>query len=314
MKNLKIVCLDADALGHDIDLSIFDKFGEFKTYPITKPEDTIKRLKDTDIVITNKVLITKDVIASTNLKLICVSATGINNVDIKAANEAGIPVKNVAGYSTNSVVQHTFSLLFELTNNTRYYSNYVSDGKWAQSELPTHLGRQIHEIAGKKFGIIGLGNVGQKVAQVAQTFGCEVLYYSTSGKNNNSKYKNISLVELLQTCDIISIHAPLNENTKNLLNATNLPKIKQGTIFMNFGRGGIVDEHILAKLIDEKDIKVGLDVLEQEPMSENSPFFNVKKQENLVITPHIAWASIDARRVLIEKIALNINKFLSNES
>lgn len=310
MNNLKIVFLDADTLGYDVDLSVFEQFGNFQAYSKTEAKDTIKRLENADIVITNKVLITKDVITNTNLKLICVTATGVNNIDLEAAKVANIPVKNVAGYSTNSVLEHTFALLFELTKNTCYYTNYVSAGEWAKSDIFTHLGRPISEIYGKKFGIIGLGTIGEKVAQAAKLFGCEVAYYSTSGKNSNSNYKSVSLDELLTTSDIVSIHAPLNDNTKNLLNASNLSKMKNGAILMNLGRGGIINEADLAKFIDEKDLKVALDVLEIEPMSKDNPLFGVEKKENLIITPHIAWASIEARTLLVKKVVQNIKDFL----
>ncbi|NLY03492.1 MAG: D-2-hydroxyacid dehydrogenase, partial [Campylobacter sp.] len=300
---MKIVCLDADTLGYDVDLKIFEKFGSFYAYSNTKAEDTIKRLKDVDIVITNKVLITKQVIEQTNLKLICVSATGLNNIDLKAAKESGIPVKNVAGYSTNSVVQQTFATLLELTNNTNYYRTFVNNGEWVKNDIFTHLGPKINEIAGRKFGIIGLGTIGKKVAVIASAFGCEIYYYSTSGKNKNSEYISVGLDELLATCDIISIHAPLNEQTRNLISKDELNRLKPGAILMNFGRGGIVNEADLAKVIDKKEIKVALDVLETEPMVENHPFLSIRNKQNLLITPHIAWASIEARTLLIEKIA-----------
>ena len=168
---MKIVCLDADTLGKDANLELFKEFGEFVSYNITKPEQTIERLQGADVVITNKVLITDEVMANTNLKLICVSATGINNIDANAAKERGIPVKNVAGYSTNSVVQQTFASLLALTNAVSYYGTYGTNGEWVKSEIFTNLDRPISEIAGKEFGIIGLGTIGKKVATIAEAFG-----------------------------------------------------------------------------------------------------------------------------------------------
>lgn len=311
---MKIVCLDALTLG-DIDLGIFNKFGEFKSYETTPNSDTnliIERLKDADIVITNKVLITKEVMQSLNLKLICISATGMNNVDLKAAKELKIEVKNVAGYSTNSVIQQTFASLFTLLNNTIFYSDYVKSGKWAKSEIFTNLDKPIVEIYGKKFGIIGLGEIGQGVARIAKSFGAEVAYYSTSGKNKNDEFKSVLLDEMLKNFDIISIHAPLNENTKNLIGEKELNKMKNGAVIMNFGRGGIIDEKALAKAVDEKNIKAILDVLEIEPMIKNHPLLNVKNKNNLLITPHVAWGSKTARDLLIKKISLNIENFLKN--
>ncbi|MBO7370413.1 MAG: hydroxyacid dehydrogenase, partial [Campylobacter sp.] len=214
---MKIVCLDADTLGKDANLELFKEFGEFVSYNITKPEQTIERLQGADVVITNKVLITDEVMANTNLKLICVSATGINNIDANAAKERGIPVKNVAGYSTNSVVQQTFASLLALTNAVSYYGTYGTNGEWVKSEIFTNLDRPISEIAGKEFGIIGLGTIGKKVALIAESFGAKVRYYSTSGANTNNEYVRVSLDSLLKTFDLISIHAPLNDKTANLI-------------------------------------------------------------------------------------------------
>ncbi|MDA3056535.1 MULTISPECIES: D-2-hydroxyacid dehydrogenase [unclassified Campylobacter] len=310
---MKIVCLDADTLGKDANLELFKEFGEFVSYNITKPEQTIERLQSADVVITNKVLITDEVMANTNLKLICVSATGINNIDANAAKERGIPVKNVAGYSTNSVVQQTFASLLALTNAVSYYGAYGTNGEWVKSEIFTNLDRPISEIAGKEFGIIGLGTIGKKVATIAEAFGAKVRYYSTSGANTNNEYVRVSLDSLLKTCDIISIHAPLNDKTANLIGEEELNKMKNGAILMNFGRGGIVDENALAKAIDEKNLKVALDVLEKEPMIENHPLLSVKNKENLIITPHIAWASNEARATLVELVAKNIKDFVNGK-
>lgn len=310
---MKVVCLDADTLGKDANLDIFKEFGEFVSYNVTKPEEAIERLQGADVVITNKVLITDEVMANTNLKLICVSATGINNIDANAAKERGIPVKNVAGYSTNSVVQQTFASLLALTNAVSYYNGYCQDGEWVKSEIFTNLDRPISEIAGKEFGIIGLGTIGKKVAGIAEAFGAKVRYYSTSGANTNDEYVRVSLDSLLKTCDIISIHAPLNDKTANLIGEAELNKMKNGAILMNFGRGGIVDENALAKAIDEKNLKVAVDVLEKEPMIENHPLLSVKNKENLIITPHIAWASNEARAKLVELVAKNIKDFINGK-
>ena len=305
---MKIVCLDAATLGENVDLSVFKKFGEFISYQKTKSEEIVPRLKGVDVVITNKVIIDKAVMEATNLKLICISATGMNNVDLEHAKVKNIAVKNVAGYSTASVVQHTFAMLFELTNHIKFYDEYVKSGEWVKSEIFTYLGADISEIAGKEFGIIGRG-----VAVVARAFGANVSYYSTSGANKNSEFKQKSLDELLRNSDIISIHAPLNEKTRNLLGANEINLLKDDAIVLNLGRGGIVDEVAMARAIDERNLRFGTDVLESEPMSENSPFLNVKNKENLLITPHVAWGSLEARKTLITKIAANIENFI-NES
>lgn len=314
-ENMKIVCLDADTLGNDVDLdSVFGKFGEFVNYNMTDETQTIQRLQNADIVLTNKVLITKDVIAKTNLKLICVTATGVNNIDLDAAKKANILVKNVAGYSTNSVVQQTFANILAIRNSTSYYENYGknSDG-WAKSPIFVNLDKPIFELSGKKFCVIGLGTIGLEVAKVAQAFGCEVSYYSTSGNNSNSNFKRVSFDEVLKS-DIISIHAPLNENTKNLFNSQTLNQLKDGAMLVNSGRGGIVDEEYMAKLIDEREIYFITDVLEKEPIVVNHPLLKVKNKDRLMITPHIAWASVEARRKLIELSVKNIEDFIKDQN
>ena len=307
---MKIVCLDAATLGSDVNLDVFGQFGEFVSYQTTAAAERVERLKGADVVITNKVVIDKDVMDATNLKLICISATGMNNVNLAYAAAKGIAVKNVAGYSTASVVQHTFALLFELTNHIKFYDEYVKSGEWVKSEIFTYLGADISEIAGKEFGIIGLGEIGRGVAAVARAFGANVSYYSTSGANKNSEFKQKSLDELLRSSDIISIHAPLNEKTRNLLGINEINLLKDDAIVLNLGRGGIVDEAAMARAIDERNLRFGTDVLEREPMSESSPFLKVKNRANLVITPHVAWGSLEARKRLISLIVKNIEEFI----
>lgn len=308
---MKIVCLDADTLGNDIDLeAIFSQVGEFVSYSKTAPNQVIERLDGADIVLTNKVIIDENVIKNTNLKLICVTATGVNNIDLDAAQKAKIVVKNVADYSTNSVVQQTFASLFALLNQTAYYDKYAkSPNGWAKSEIFVHLGKQISQISSKKFGIVGLGNIGKSVAKVAKSFGCKVGYFSTSGQNKNKKYKKLNFKKLLK-CDIISIHAPLNENTKNLFCAKTIKRLKNGTILMNFGRGGIVDEKAVAKAIENEQIYFVSDVLSNEPIEQNHPFLALKNKDRLILTPHIAWSSLEARKRLIEITLENINNFM----
>ena len=307
---MKLVCLDAATLGSDVNLDVFRQFGEFVSYQTTAVDERIERLKGADVVITNKVVIDKAVMEATNLKLICISATGMNNVDLEHAKAKNIAVKNVAGYSTASVVQHTFALLFELTNRIKFYDEYVKSGEWVKSEIFTYLGADISEIAGKEFGIIGLGEIGRGVARIAAAFGARVSYYSTSGANKNSEFKQKSLDELLRSSDIISIHAPLNEKTRNLLGINEINLLRDNAIVLNLGRGGIVDETAMARAIDERNLRFGTDVLECEPMSENSPFLKVKNRANLVITPHVAWGSLEARKRLISLIVKNIEEFI----
>jgi len=306
-----IVILDAKTLGEDLDLSTLNDFGEVKTYQTTSPEKTLERIQTADIIITNKVVITAQMMEEApQLKLICIAATGMNNVDLDAAKMMGIEVENVAGYSTQSVVQHTFSMALYLIEKMAYYDTVVKSGKWTKSALFTDVSKPFFEIAGKKWGIIGLGSIGQEVAKVATAFGAEVCYYSTSGKNHSQPYSRLKLDELLESCDIVSIHAPLNKKTENLISASNLAHLKKGAILLNLGRGSIVNEADLATELDRREIYVGLDVLTPEPIAKDNPLMHVKHQERLLITPHIAWASVEARHKLLEGIVDNIATFL----
>ena len=308
---MKIVLLDTDTLGK-VDLSIFEKFGKLEKYNVTCKEDTLQRVKEADIVITNKVVIDKAIMQKCpNLKLICIAATGMNNVDLDFAKEKGIEVKNVAGYSTASVAQATFTLLFSLIGSSAYYDAYVKSGGWSKSPIFTHLQREFFEIKDKTWGIIGLGNIGKSVAGIATAFGAKVVYYSTSGINRNSDYQRKSLDDLLKTSDIISIHAPLNEKTDNLIGKQELSMMKKGAIILNMGRGGIVNEEDLAYAIDNFDIYAGLDVSKEEPMKLDNPLLHVKNIDNIVFSPHIAWASREARKTLINMVAENIEKFVN---
>lgn len=303
---MKIAILDALTFG-EIDLSAFDALGEVSLYQTTTPEQTQERIIEADVIVTNKVVITQEQMrAAKNLKLIAIAATGMNNVDLNAAKELAIEVKNVAGYSTDSVIQHTFSMLFYLIGHSSYYDSFVKDSSYAKSPIFTNISRPFFEIKGKKWGIIGLGAIGRGVASVASAFGAELLYHSTSGALREEPYKSVSLETLMSSCDIISIHAPLNEQTQNLLGYKELSQCKEGAVILNLGRGGIIDEEAVARIIDERDISFGLDVLEREPIRENHPLMSIKNSQNLYITPHIAWASTEARERLIELIIENI--------
>ncbi len=313
---MKIVVLDTDTLGQVKGLDKLSTFGEVVYYPFTTSEsETIERITGAQIVLTNKVKITQRVVdESPTLELVCVTATGTNNIDFEATNKAGIIVKNVSGYSTNSVTQHTFAMLFYLIEHLPYYDEYVQRGGYAKSEIFTNLKKPFWEIKGKKIGIIGLGTIGQQVATIATAFGATVQYYSTTGKNNNDIYKRVELKELLETSDVVSIHAPLTEKTNNLISTKELSYMKESAILLNTGRGGIVDESALANALDEHKIAgAGIDVLSEEPINSNNPLLKIKEKYKLLITPHIAWSSQEAREELVELTVKNINDFLKNK-
>lgn len=311
---MKIVILDSKTLGDDANLSLLERFGEVIAYETTKPEEVAGRIYDADIILTNKVILDESNLTDAlNVKLICITATGTNNVDLDYAKEKGIAVTNVAGYSTNSVVQHTFACLFYILENLKYYDEYVKNNQYAISPIFTHLDKPFWELSGKTWGIIGLGEIGRNVASVAKAFGCRVIYFSTSGKNTNTDFERVNFETLLKESDIVSIHAPLNQSTKGLLNYTNLCKMKNTSILLNMGRGGIVDEEGLAKALDEDRIwGAGLDVLSCEPIKKENLLLNISKKEKLIITPHIAWASIEARKKLLSEVIENISAFLNN--
>ena len=309
---MKLVLLDASTLG-DANVDIFNEFGEFESFDVTLPNERVKRLQGATVAITNKVVIDRDVMeAIPTLKLICVCATGTNNIDLEVAKEKGIEVRNVAGYSTNSVAQHTMTLALSLIGNVKYYDDF-SKNKWKDSQIFTNLERPFFEISGKRWGIIGLGEIGRKVANIAEAFGAEVCYYSTSGRNATDDFKRLELEELLQTCDIVSIHAPLNENTKNLLDEKELRTMKKDAILINVGRGGIVNETALANVLDDEMIYAGFDVAEVEPIVKNNPLLTLTCKDRLILTPHIAWASREARETLLTKVVNNIKEFIGEK-
>jgi len=308
---MNIVLLDQKTLGDDLPLDALLSFGELISYSTTSTEETKERIVDAEIIITNKVVISKeDMESASNLKLICIAATGMNNIDLEAAKALGIQVKNVAGYSTTSVVQHTFSMMFYLLQKLEYYNRQVKSKTWSKSGLFTDISKPFSELSGKTWGIIGLGTIGKEVAKVAESFGMKIHYHSTSGKNLINDYHHSDIQTLLSECDIISIHCPLNEKTDNLLNRSNLKYLKDEAILLNLGRGGIINETDLAQALNSQDIYVGLDVVSKEPIEENNPLLSITDYDRLLITPHIAWASIEARQKLLKGIVSNIQSFL----
>jgi glycerate dehydrogenase len=311
---MKIAVLDAKTLGDDLDISPLVDIGDLIVYQTTKPEETVERIQGADIVITNKVVIDAAMMdAAPELKLICIAATGTNNIDLEHAASKGITVKNVAGYSTQSVVQHTFAMALYLLEKLAYYDKSVKSGAWSRSGIFTDVSHPFYEIAGKNWGVIGFGTIGQEVARVASAFGAEIYYHSTSGNNLRHGYPHLSLEKLLSSCEIISIHAPLNARTFELINDNNLHLIQKDAILLNLGRGGIINETDLAYELDRQRFYAGLDVLAEEPIDPGNPLMHIKHPERLLITPHIAWTSLEARQQLFEGIMKNIQTFLKEE-
>ena len=309
-----IVVLDGNTLGN-MNYSLLEEFGSLKVYEMTKEDEVLERIKEANIILTNKVVLNEDNLKECkNLELICEMATGFNNIDIEYAKNTNIAVTNVAGYSTNTVVQHTFATLLHLYDKINYYDEFVKSGNYSNSGMFTNLDKPYNDLSGKTWGIIGLGAIGRGVAKVCEAFGMNVIYYSTSGKNNNSSYKRVEFEELLKTSDIISIHAPLNENTKGLMNYENISKMKREAFLVNMGRGPIIVEEDLARAIDEEKIAgAALDVFSVEPILSKNPLLSVKNKDRLVLTPHIAWASVEARERLFNDLIENIRAFNKGE-
>jgi len=306
---MKIVFLDRKTLGDDINLEQFDSLGDVIYYESTKPNETLERVKDADVVVTNKVVINKEIMQQTHIKLICITATGMNNVDLEYAKEQKIPVKNVVGYSTSSVAQLVISYILQFVQHINYYNEYVQNGGWENSEIFTNNDQPFYELHGKTVGIIGLGNIGKEVAKIATAFGCRVIYYSTSGKNTNDEFESVSLESLLKESDIISIHCALTPETNNLVNKTNLTFLKDGAILLNLGRGGLVNEEDIKECLNsKKDIYFATDVTTKEPIEKTSPLLQIEDKKRVIITPHIAWASKEARERLMNEVFKNIKE------
>lgn len=312
---MNIVIMEANTLGTDVDLSIFHELGEVKIYGESNPSKNAERIREADVVIVNKIPMNADILETAkNLKLICLTATGTNNIDFAYTNARNITVANVKGYSTQSVVQHTFALLFYVYEKLSYYDQYVKSGEYTKSDIFSNFDQKFNELAGKTWGIIGLGEIGRQVAAIAKTFGCHVNYYSTSGKNQNPDFEQVDFQTLLATSDIISIHAPLNDQTKDLISEAALNQMKSSAILLNLGRGPIVNQEALTKaLLEDRIAGAGLDVLTVEPMLPDNPLLKVQDSKKLIITPHIAWATVEARQRCAQEVFLNIKAYLNHE-
>lgn len=310
---MKLVFLDKKTIGEDIDFSPFRKLGDVVEYDFTLPEEVPERATDADVLIVNKIPVNEQTIhTASHLKLVCVTATGTNNLDKAYLDRRGIAWRNVAGYSTDSVAQHTFAMLFYLLEHLRYYDEYVKDRRYLNDTMFTHFARHFHQISGMTWGIIGLGAIGRKVADLAAAFGADVLYYSASEREPQDGYRQVDLDTLLSQSDIISVHAPLNEYTENLLDSAAFQKMKSSSILLNLGRGPIIDETALTDALKNGQIAAaGLDVLSEEPMRASSPLLEILDHDNLLITPHIGWASVEARTRLMQIIAEQIREFFN---
>lgn len=307
----KIVFLDEYSIA-GCDLSKITSQGEYTAYENTAKEQVVERLQGADIAITNKVLIDGEAMRQLpNLKLICVAATGMNNVDLNTAAELGIEVKNAVGYSTISVAETTLASALALARNVVYFDEYFHDGRYAKAERAFCYDRLTFQISGKRWGIIGLGNIGREVARLASAFGCEVRYFSTSGAKRDEAYPAMELNELLEWSDIVSVHSPLNDRTRGLIGREELKRMKRSAMIINVARGGIIDETALAEALNEGWIAAAaLDVFSVEPLRE-SPLYDVKDRYRLLASPHNAWSAVESIDRLIDCVAENIRNFIA---
>ncbi|MCM1262007.1 MAG: D-2-hydroxyacid dehydrogenase [Butyrivibrio sp.] len=312
---MKLVVLERNSAGTDIDVSAFEKFGEVTYYANTSAENTAERVKDVDIIIANKAPMNESTLKDApNVKLICLFATGYDNVDLAYCKSRGIKVANVVNYCTSAVAQHTLLLALALSENLAHYDDYVKSGAYSAQSFFSNFDRAFNELEGKTWGIVGMGNIGHRVALLAKTFGCNVIFYSASGKSTCTEYERVELDSLLGRSDILSLHCPLSDRTRNLINKDTFSKMKKTAILINVARGPVVNTQDLYQALSDGTIAAaGLDVLEKEPMEYSNPLSQIKDSTKLIITPHMSWASVEARTRLIEEVVKNIEAFLRGE-
>ena len=305
---MKISVLDVDTLGDDLNLSALSQLGDVKVYPLTLQNEVIDRIKDAEVLVLNKVKLNPENLSfAKNLKLICLTATGYDNVDIAYCKEHNIAVCNVAGYSTDSVVQLTLSMAFSLCTNLFQFNNYVKSNKYSQSGIFNCVKPVFHEMSQMTWGVVGLGNIGRKVGNIAREMGCKVLAYKRTPCDD---FECLDIETLLRESDIVSLHTPLNDETKHLINGERLKIMKKNAILINVARGAVVDEEAVTCAIENGLITgLGVDVYSTEPMQKNSPYQRILNFDNTIFTPHMAWGAIESRQRCVDEVVLNIKDF-----
>ena len=313
---MKLVILERNSVGTDVDVSCFEKFGEVTCYPNTVAANTSERVKDADIILANKAPLNESTLKDApNVKLICLLATGFDNVDLAYCKSRSIKVTNVVNYCTSTVAQHTLLLALALSEKIAFYDDYVKSGAYSAQDRFSNFDRTFYDLEGKTWGIIGMGTIGRRVAGLAQAFGCRVIFYSASGKSTCTDYERVEFDTLLQESDILSLHCPLSDWTRGLINKDALSKMKETAILVNVARGPVVDTQALYDaLVTDRIAGAGLDVLEQEPMAKDNPLARIKDSSKLIITPHMAWASLESRTRLVDEVVKNIEAFLAGEN
>lgn len=312
---MKLVVLERNSVGTDIDVSGFEKFGQVTYYANTLADNTAERVKDADIIIANKVPLNESTLKDApNVKLICLFATGFDNVDVEYCKNRGIKVANVTNYCTPAVAQHTLLLAMALSEKLAFYDDYVKSGTYSAQERFSNFDKPFGELEGKTWGIVGMGSIGHKVAALAEAFGCQVIFYSASGRSTCTEYERVEFDDLLGRSDILSLHCPLSDRTRNLIDKEAFRKMKKSAILINVARGPVVNGQDLYDALMAGEIAAaGLDVLEKEPMEKDNPLGEIKDSTKLIITPHMSWASTEARARLVGEVVKNIQAFTDGQ-
>ncbi len=309
---MKIVELDRETLGYDIDTSVLKTIGSFEEHEAADLETTREYIKDADVSIFNKTKMNEELLKDApNVKLLAITATGFDNIDLEYCKSRGIAAANVKAYSTPAVAQHTFAMALFILEKISYYDEYVKSGKYSSQSGFCNFDEKYNELSGKTWGIIGMGNIGRSVAKIAEAFGCKVIFYSASGNSTCTDYERVDLDTLLKESDVLSIHCPLSDRTRNLINRDTLKLMKKSAILINVARGPVVNDADLAEALNNGTIAgAGLDVLGVEPMEKDNPLGLIKDSRKLLITPHMAWASVESRQRCFDEVLLNIKAFI----
>lgn len=312
---MKIVILERNSVGTDIDVSCYKKFGDVDIYPVSVLENAAERIGDADIIINNKVPMNEQTLNNApNVKLICEFATGYDNVDLAYCKQRNIKVANVVDYCTDMVAQHTFALALYLSEHLRHYDDYVKSGVYVAQPRFSNFDIPFLELAGKTWGIIGMGNIGKRVAGIAKAFGCKVIFHSVTGTSTCTDYEQVSFDTLLAQSDFLSLHCPLSDLTRDLIDKEALQKMKKTAILINVARGPVINQEALYEaLMTEEIAAAGLDVLTKEPIAADNPLAKITDSKKLIITPHLAWASVEARQRVVDETYKNIEAFLNGE-
>ena len=311
---MKIVVLERNSVGPDISVDSIGGLGDVTFYNNTVTIDEVReRVKDADIIVCNKSPMREESLKDApNVKLICEFATGYDNVDVDYCRKRGIDVCNVVNYSTEMVAQHTFTLALALSQSLPHYDEYVKSGEYSAQDRFSNFDVPFYELAGKTWGIVGMGNIGRRVARIAESFGCKVIFHSVTGKSTVTEYEKVDKDTLLRSSDFLSLHCPLSPLTRDFINADELKAMKSSAYLINVARGPVVSNPALYDaLVNEEIAGAGLDVLEKEPLELSNPLSKFKDSNRLIITPHLAWGSVEARERCVKGVCDNIRAFQS---